>query len=325
MPLTSRRHWLLTLPLIAGLHSAGLAQSFPDRPIKLIVPFGAGSAVDTIARAMAAQASEQIGQPIQIDNRTGANGIIAAEAVARAAPDGYTLLMPNDGIMAANPALYAKLPYDPIKDFSAITLTSTVPLVLVAHPSFAASNVQELIAGVKAKPGAINYTSTGSGSAQHLAMELLMDAAGIKLTHVPHKAMGAALTDLMAGTIPVMFTGISNVVSLAKEGKVKVLAVSTAKRSPVMPQVPTLAEAGVAGYNYAAWNGIVAPAGTPAEVVRRLHSEFSKALAHPNVRAKLGGLGFDLVGSGPQEFSELIRSDVARLARLVRSAGITVN
>jgi tripartite-type tricarboxylate transporter receptor subunit TctC len=324
MPLTSRRHLLLTL-LIAGLHSAGLAQSFPDRPIKLIVPFGAGSAVDTIARAMAAQASEQIGQPIQIDNRTGANGIIAAEAVARAAPDGYTLLMPNDGIMAANPALYAKLPYDPVKDFSAITLTSTVPLVLVAHPSFAASNVQELIAGVKAKPGAINYTSTGSGSAQHLAMELLMDAVGIKLTHVPHKAMGAALTDLMAGTIPVMFTGISNVVSLAKEGKVKVLAVSTAKRSPVMPQVPTLAEAGVAGYNYAAWNGIVAPAGTPAEVVRRLHSEFSKALAHPNVRAKLGGLGFDLVGSGPQEFSDLIRSDVARLARLVRSAGITVN
>jgi hypothetical protein len=153
MPLTSRRHLLLTL-LIAGLHSAGLAQSFPDRPIKLIVPFGAGSAVDTIARAMAAQASEQIGQPIQIDNRTGANGIIAAEAVARAAPDGYTLLMPNDGIMAANPALYAKLPYDPVKDFSAITLTSTVPLVLVAHPSFAASNVQELIAGVKAKPGA---------------------------------------------------------------------------------------------------------------------------------------------------------------------------
>jgi tripartite-type tricarboxylate transporter receptor subunit TctC len=233
--------------------------------------------------------------------------------------------MPNDGIMAANPALYAKLPYDPVKDFAAITLTSTVPLVLVSHPSFPANTVQEFIAQAKAKPGALNFTSTGSGSAQHLAMEFLIDAAGIKLTHVPHKAMGAALTDLMAGTIPVMFTGISNVVNLAKEGKVKVLAVSTPKRSPAMPNVPTIAESGVSGYGYAAWNGIVAPAGTPPEVIRRLHNEFAKAMANPAVRAKLGGLGFDLVGAGPQEFGELIRGDVVRLGRLVRTAGITVN
>jgi tripartite-type tricarboxylate transporter receptor subunit TctC len=310
---------------MATFSSATWAQGFPDRPIKLVVPFGAGSAVDTIARAIAAQAGEQMGQAIQIDNRTGANGIIAAEAVARSAPDGYTLFMPNDGIMAANPALYAKLPYDPVKDFAAITLTSTVPLVLVSHPSFAASTVQEFIAQAKAKPGALNFTSTGSGSAQHLAMEFLIDAAGIKLTHVPHKAMGAALTDLMAGTIPVMFTGISNVVNLAKEGKVKVLAVSTPKRSPAMPNVPTIAESGVSGYGYAAWNGIVAPAGTPPEVIRRLHNEFAKAMANPAVRAKLGGLGFDLVGAGPQEFGELIRGDVVRLGRLVRTAGITVN
>ena len=321
-----RRNWLsLATVVIATFSSATWAQGFPDRPIKLVVPFGAGSAVDTIARAIAAQAGEQMGQAIQIDNRTGANGIIAAEAVARSAPDGYTLFMPNDGIMAANPALYAKLPYDPVKDFAAITLTSTVPLVLVSHPSFAASTVQEFIAQAKAKPGALNFTSTGSGSAQHLAMEFLIDAAGIKLTHVPHKAMGAALTDLMAGTIPVMFTGISNVVNLAKEGKVKVLAVSTPKRSPAMPNVPTIAESGVSGYGYAAWNGIVAPAGTPPEVIRRLHNEFSKAMANPTVRAKLGGLGFDLVGAGPQEFGELIRGDVVRLGRLVRTAGITVN
>jgi tripartite-type tricarboxylate transporter receptor subunit TctC len=326
-----RRNWLSLATLVvatfssATFSSATWAQGFPDRPIKLVVPFGAGSAVDTIARAIAAQAGEQMGQAIQIDNRTGANGIIAAEAVARSAPDGYTLFMPNDGIMAANPALYAKLPYDPVKDFAAITLTSTVPLVLVSHPSFAASTVQEFIAQAKAKPGALNFTSTGSGSAQHLAMEFLIDAAGIKLTHVPHKAMGAALTDLMAGTIPVMFTGISNVVNLAKEGKVKVLAVSTPKRSPAMPNVPTIAESGVSGYGYAAWNGIVAPAGTPPEVIRRLHNEFAKAMANPAVRAKLGGLGFDLVGAGPQEFGELIRGDVVRLGRLVRTAGITVN
>ena len=315
----------VALALLSGLAMGVSAQGFPDRPIKLVVPFGAGSAVDTIARAIAAQASEQMGQPIQIDNRTGANGIIAAEAVARSAPDGYTLFMPNDGIMAANPALYAKLPYDPVKDFTAVILTSTVPLVLVTHPSFPAANVQEFVAQAKAKPGALNFTSTGSGSAQHLAMEFLIDAAGIKLTHVPHKAMGAALTDLMAGTIPVMFTGISNVVGLAKEGKVKVLAVSTSRRSSAMPQVPTLAESGVTGYHYAAWNGIVAPSGTPAEVVRRLHTEFAKAMNHPNVRSKLGGLGFDLVGSGPQEFGDLIRTDVQRLGRLVRTAGIQVN
>lgn len=323
----TRRAWLHlaawgTLGAMAG---PALAQSFPDRPIKLIVPFGAGSAVDTIARAVAGQAAEQMGQPIQIDNRTGANGIIAAEAVARSAPDGYTLFMPNDGIMAANPALYARLPYDPVKDFTAITLTSTVPLVLVTHPSFPAATVQEFLAQAKAQPNALNFTSTGVGSAQHLAMEFLIDAAGLKLTHVPHKAMGAALTDLMAGTIPVMFTGISNVVALSREGKVKVLAVSTAQRSSAMPAVPTLAESGVTSYNYAAWNGIVAPAGTPAVVVQRLHAEFAKAMAHPNVRTKLGSLGFNLVGAGPQEFGELIRTDVQRLGRLVRTAGIQVN
>lgn len=324
MPLTSRRHLLLTL-LIAGLHSAGLAQSFPDRPIKLIVPFGAGSAVDTIARAMAAQASEQIGQPIQIDNRTGANGIIAAEAAAKSPADGYTLFMPNDGIMAANPALHAKLPYDPIKDFAPVTLTSTVPLVLVGNPAFAAKTVPELIALAKAKPGSINYSSTGSGSAQHLAMEFFIEAAGVKMTHVPYKAMGPALTDVIAGTVPLMFSGMSNVIALVKDGKLRVYGVSTPKRSTAMPDAPTIAEAGLPGYGYAAWNGIVAPAATPPEVVRKLHSEFAKAIANPALRAKLASLGFDLVGAGPEEFGNLIKTDVARLGKLVRAAGIQAN
>jgi tripartite-type tricarboxylate transporter receptor subunit TctC len=309
---------------LTGLTGHASAQSFPDRPIRLIVPFGAGSAVDVIARAVATQAGEQMGQSIQVINRTGANGIIGAEAAARSAPDGYTLFMPNDGIMAANPALYPQLPYHPIKDFTAVTLTSTVPLVLVTHPGFPATNVKEFLAQARAKPGTINFTSTGSGSAQHLAMEFLIDAAGIKLTHVPHKAMGAALTDLMAGTIPVMFTGISNVVALSKDGKVRVLGVSTSQRASIMPDVPTLAESGVNGYHYAAWNGIVAPGGTPPAVIERLHSEFAKAMANPAVRAKLGNLGFNLVGAGPKEFGELIRSDVERLGKLVRTAGIKV-
>jgi tripartite-type tricarboxylate transporter receptor subunit TctC len=324
-PMRRRLLSLSALSLAAGL--TGLAghasaQSFPDRPIRLIVPFGAGSAVDVIARAVATQAGEQMGQSIQVINRTGANGIIGAEAAARSAPDGYTLFMPNDGIMAANPALYPQLPYHPIKDFTAVTLTSTVPLVLVTHPGFPATNVKEFLAQARAKPGTINFTSTGAGSAQHLAMEFLIDAAGIKLTHVPHKAMGAALTDLMAGTIPVMFTGISNVVALSKDGKVRVLGVSTSQRASIMPDVPTLAESGVNGYHYAAWNGIVAPAATPPAVIERLHSEFAKAMANPAVRAKLGNLGFNLVGAGPKEFGDLIRNDVERLGKLVRTAGI---
>jgi tripartite-type tricarboxylate transporter receptor subunit TctC len=310
---------------LACLAAPAQAQSFPDRPIKLIVPFGAGSAVDTIARAVAAQAAEQLGQPVQIENRTGANGIIAAEAVARSAPDGYTLFMPNDGIMAANPALHAKLPYDPIKDFAPVTLTSTVPLVLVGNPAFAAKTVPELIALAKAKPGSINYSSTGSGSAQHLAMEFFIEAAGVKMTHVPYKAMGPALTDVIAGTVPLMFSGMSNVIALVKDGKLRVYGVSTPKRSTAMPDAPTIAEAGLPGYGYAAWNGIVAPAATPPEVVRKLHSEFAKAIANPALRAKLASLGFDLVGAGPEEFGNLIKTDVARLGKLVRAAGIQAN
>ena len=310
---------LLCAPLPAA------AQSFPDRPIKLVVPFGAGSAVDTIARAIAAQVAEQTGQGVLVDNRTGANGIIAAEAVAKSPADGYTLFMPNDGIMAANPALYAKLPYDPIKDFAPVTLTSTVPLVLVGNPAFAAKTVPELIALAKAKPGSINYSSTGSGSAQHLAMEFFIEAAGVKMPHVPYKAMGPALTDVIAGTVPLMFSGMSNVIAFVKDGKLRVYGVSTPKRSTAMPDAPTIAEAGLPGYGYAAWNGIVAPAATPPEVVRKLHSEFAKAIANPALRAKLASLGFDLVGAGPEAFGNLVQTDVARLGKLVRAAGIQAN
>jgi len=315
---------LLPMSLLCAALPAA-AQSFPDRPIKLIVPFGAGSAVDTIARAIAAQVAEQTGQGVLVDNRTGANGIIAAEAVAKSPADGYTLFMPNDGIMAANPALYAKLPYDPIKDFAPVTLTSTVPLVLVGNPAFAAKTVPELIALAKAKPGSINYSSTGSGSAQHLAMEFFIEAAGVKMTHVPYKAMGPALTDVIAGTVPLMFSGMSNVIAFVKDGKLRVYGVSTPKRSMAMPDAPTIAEAGLPGYGYAAWNGIVAPAATPPEVVRKLHSEFAKAIANPALRAKLASLGFDLVGAGPEEFGNLIKTDVARLGKLVRAAGIQAN
>lgn len=314
------------LPIVLfGVVPAVQAQAFPSRPIKLIIPFGAGSAVDTIGRVVGAQVAEQIGQSVVIDNRTGANGIIAAEMAAKAPADGYTLFMPNDGIMAANPALYARLPYDPLRDFTAVTLTSTVPLVLVANPSFPAKTVADVIAMAKARPGVIDYSSTGSGSAQHLAMEFFIDAAGIKMTHVPYKAMAPALSDVVAGTVPMMFSGMSNVMGFVKEGKLRVLGVSTPQRSSAAPDWPTIAESGLPAYNYAAWNGIVAPAATPPDVVARLHAEFAKAIANPTVRARLASLGFDLVGAGPQAFGALIKTDVARLGKLVRHAGIQAN
>ena len=301
------------------------AQTFPDRPLRLVIPFGAGSAVDTIGRTIATQLTVQTGQSVVIDNRTGANGIIAAEMVAKSPGDGYTLFMPNDGILAANPVLYAKIPYDTLRDFSAVTLTSTVPLALVAHPSFPAGSAAELIAQARARPGAIDFTSTGVGSAQHLAMEFLVDQAGIKMNHVPHKAMGQALADVVGGTIPVMFSGMSNVIGFVRDGKLKLLGVSSAKRSPAAPQWPTIAESGLPGYSYMAWNGIVVPSATPPALVRRLHEEIAKAMNEPAVRDKLASLGFELVGAGPDVFGQLIRDDVARLGRLVRAAGIQPN
>jgi tripartite-type tricarboxylate transporter receptor subunit TctC len=324
----NRRRFAQQLLSAAVLGAASLgasAQSLPDRPVRWVIPFGAGSAVDTIGRTIANQVAAQTGQTMVIDNRTGANGIIAAEMVAKSPGDGTTLFMPNDGILAANPVLYAKLPYDTLRDFSAVTLTSTVPLALVAHPSFPASSVADLIAQARSRPGAIDFTSTGVGSAQHLAMEFLVDLAGIKMNHVPHKAMGQALADVVGGTIPVMFSGMSNVIGFVRDGKLKLLGVSSPKRSPAAPQWPTIAESGLPGYSYVAWNGIVVPSSTPAPIVRRLHEEISRAMNEPAVRDKLGSLGFELVGAGPEAFSQLIRDDVARLGKLVRAAGIQPN
>ena len=315
----------LTGCLAASAALTATAQGFPDRPLRLVIPFGAGSAVDTIGRTIASQVATQIGQSVVIDNRTGANGIIAAEMVAKSPGDGHTLFMPNDGILAANPVLYSKLPYDTLRDFTAVTLTSTVPLALVAHPAFPAASVAELLAQARNRPGAIDFTSTGVGSAQHLAMEFLIDLGGIRMNHVPHKAMGQALADVVGGTIPVMFSGMSNVIGFVREGKLKLLGVSSAKRSPAAPQWPTIAESGLPGYSYVAWNGIVVPSTTPAAIVRRLHDEIARAMNEPSVRDKLAGLGFELVGDGPEVFGQRIRDDVSRLGRLVRAAGIQSN
>jgi tripartite-type tricarboxylate transporter receptor subunit TctC len=321
----STRAWLVAITLALTAPIAAHAQSWPDRPLRLVIPFGAGSAVDTIGRTIATQVAAQIGQPVVIDNRTGANGIIAAEMVAKAPADGTTLFMPNDGILAANPVLYSRLPYDTLRDFAAVTLTSTVPLALVVNPAFPVNSVSELIAQAKARPGAIDFTSTGVGSAQHLAMEFLIDLAAVRMNHVPHKAMAQAITDVVSGNIPVMFSGMSNVIGFVRDGKLRLLGISSSKRSAAQPQWPTIAESGLPGYSYMAWNGIVVASGTPAPLIGRLHEEISRAMAEPSVREKLSSLGFELVGAGPDVFGALIRDDVARLGRLVKAAGITPN
>jgi tripartite-type tricarboxylate transporter receptor subunit TctC len=299
-----------------------LAQTYPSKPVHLIVPFSGGSAVDTLARIPAQKLAELWSQPVVIDNRVGANTIIGTEAAAKAPPDGYTLVLTNDGALATNPALYPRLPYHPLRDFAPITLAASIPIVLVVNPSFPASSVQELVKEAKANPGKINYASGGNGSAQHLPMEMFKLAAGIDLVHVPYKGLGPAFNDVVAGQIPVMFAGMSNVFPHVKSGRIRVLAIGSAKRSPAMPDVPTMQEAGVAGFEYSAWAGFLAPAGTSPLIVDKVNNDLRKVLGLPDVRDKLVALGFEVSPGTPQEFAAKIEREMTKVAKVVKDAGI---
>jgi tripartite-type tricarboxylate transporter receptor subunit TctC len=299
-----------------------LAQTYPSKPVHLIVPFSGGSAVDTLARIPAQKLAELWSQPVVIDNRVGANTIIGTEAAAKAPPDGYTLVLTNDGALATNPALYPRLPYHPLRDFAPITLAASIPIVLVVNSSFPASSVQELVKEAKANPGKINYASGGNGSAQHLPMEMFKLAAGIDLVHVPYKGLGPAFNDVVAGQIPVMFAGMSNVFPHVKSGRIRVLAIGSAKRSPAMPDVPTMQEAGVAGFEYSAWAGFLAPAGTSPLIVDKVNNDLRKVLGLPDVRDKLVALGFEVSPGTPQEFAAKIEREMTKVAKVVKDAGI---
>ena len=298
------------------------AQTWPNKPVHLIVPFSAGSAVDTLARIPGQKLAELWGQPVVVDNRVGANTIIGTEAAAKAPPDGYTLVLTNDGALATNPALYPKLPYNPVRDFAPIALAASIPIVLVVNSSFPASSVQELVKEAKANPGKINYASGGNGSAQHLPMEMFKLAAGIDLVHVPYKGLGPAFNDLVAGQIPVMFAGMSNVFPHVKSGRIRVLAIGGAKRSAAMPDVPTMQEAGVAGFDYAAWAGFLAPAGTAPAIVEKVNTDLKKVLGMPEVLDKLSTLGFEVSPGTPQELGAKIEREMAKVAKVVKDAGI---
>jgi tripartite-type tricarboxylate transporter receptor subunit TctC len=302
-----------------------VAQTYPDKPVHLIVPFSAGSAVDTLARVPGQKLAELWGQALVVDNRTGANTIIGTEAAAKAAPDGYTLLLTNDAALATNPALYPKLPYAPLRDFAPITLGASIPVVLVAHASQPYASVQELVAYAKANPGKLHYASGGNGSAQHVPMEMFKQIAGIDLVHVPYKGLGPAFNDVISGQIPIMFAGLSNTPPHIKAGRIRALAIGSARRSSAMPDVPTMQEAGVPGFDYSAWAGILAPAGTPPAIVQKVNADWARVIAMPEVRDKLAALGFELTPTSPAEFGEMIRREMAKVAKVVKDANIRVD
>ena len=297
------------------------AQTYPNRPVRVIAPFTTGSAADSLARVLGQKLTDVWGQQMVIDNRIGANGMIGTEAVAKAPPDGYTILL-NNISLAINPALYSKMPYNTLADFVPVSLTAAILLALVVHPSLPVHSVNELVALARARPGQLNYASGGNGSAQHLPMEMLRVATAINLVHVPYKGLGPAFNDVLGGQVPVMFAGVSNVVPHMQSKRLRVIAVGSAKRTPALPEVPTVAEAGIPGFNFDAWTSYLAPSGTPKEIVAKLHADITRTLGARDVQEKLVALGFDLVGGNSDEFAVLIRNDIARLAKLIKDSGI---
>ena len=303
------------------LVSQALAQSYPTKPIKVMVGVPPGGPTDIVARAVAPDLAEALGQPVVIENRPGASAVIASELVAKAPPDGHTLAFIYI-THATNPTLIAKLPYDTLRDFAPVSLVGRQSMVLLAHPGFAAGTLAELIAAAKAAPGKIDYGASDAGSAPHLAAELFKMMAGIDLTPIYYKGTAPALTDLLAGHIPVMF--VSNISALphVKAGKLKGLAVTGAQRTTLAPGIPTLAESGLAGYEAYGWYGVAAPARTPAAVIARLHAEVARIAQNPAMKARLGAQGLELVGNSPPEFDAFIRAEIAKWSAVLKAAGI---
>jgi tripartite-type tricarboxylate transporter receptor subunit TctC len=320
----------MTRPLLPALACAAAlacapaaAQPYPSKPIRFIVPFAPGGTNDIVARLIGAKLAEAWGQPVVIDNRGGAGGVIGAELAAKSAPDGYTLLMANVNF-ATNPGLVKNLPYDTLKDFAAVSLLATSPSVLVAHPGFPAKSVKELIALAKAKPGQITYSTSGAGTTGHMAMELLNQMAGIQMTAVHYKGGGPALIDLLAGRVSPGFATILSAIPHLQAGRLHALAVSTPKRSAALPQVPTVAEAGLPGYEFTGWWGMVVPARTPAAVVARLNAEVARILAQPEVRERFTREGAEPAASSPAEFAAYMRAEVDKWTRVIRQGNIRV-
>ena len=310
---------LLGLALLAGpLHAQ---EPYPSRPLKFILPFPPGGGTDLLGRLLAERLSASLGQPVVTENRGGAGGNVGAEAAARSAPDGYTIVLVAPSL-AISPTLYSKLNYDPVKDFAPIGLVASVPNVMVTHPSVPANNLQEFIALAKSKPGGMNFGSGGSGTSNHLAGELLNLTAGIKLVHVPYKGVNLAMQGVLAGEVHLVFIGIPVPAPHIKAGRLRALAVLARERSPILPDVPTAAEAGLGNFDVTTWYGILAPAGTPRPIITRLNAEFVKIMRTPEVRERLATLATDPLTSTPEEFGAYIQAEIAKWGDVVRKAGL---
>jgi len=328
LPPGSRRRWALALAS-AGLWAAtaGLAGAagYPDKPLRLVVPFPAGGAADMMARGMAQRLGTELGQQVVIENRGGAGGTTAAELVARAPADGYTLFFATMGTHAINPSLYAKLRYDPVKDFAPVALTHTTPRVLVVGAAVPARNVKELIALAKQKPGVLSYGSAGNGSSSHLSGALFDALAGVQMMHVPYKGSAPLLTDVLAGRVDMTFDSYTVYEEHIRSGRARALAVTSRTRLSALPDIPTLAEAGLAGYDVSNWLGVMAPAQTPKAVIDTLNAALVRAMATPELRKQLTQLGIEPASSSPQEFAQLLRAEIPKWRDIVKQSGATVD
>ena len=311
--------FLSVLALIAQ-GNAHAADTYPTKPVRVVVPFAPGGINDVLARILSQKLTENLGATIVIDNRGGAGGTLGSNIVAHAAPDGYTLLFSSSSTIAVSPSMYSNLPYDPVKDFSAIAQVASVGSVLVVHPSIPANSVKELIAYAKANPGKLNYGSAGAGASQHLASELFKTMAGINMVHVPYKGGGPAMADLLAGQISLMIELLPTALPQIKGGKIRALAVSIPRRSPVLPDLPTIAET-LPGYDLTIWTGILAPGGTPKEIIQRLSTAVLAVLKSPEMRERLASQGAEPVGDTPEQFAAYIKSEIARWAVVVKASG----
>ena len=297
------------------------SQPYPSRPIRLVVTYPAGGGADTMARLISPRLGEALGQPVVVENRGGASGTIAADLVAKSAPDGHTLML-DATAFAVNPSLYPKLPYDPDKAFAPVTLLALFPNVVLVHPANPVSSIKDLIAKIKAEPGKIAFASSGNGSAQHLAAELFRQRAGLDMVHVPYKGGGPALIDVMGGQVPLYFGNMASALPHVKNGKLKALAITGSKRSAAAPDLPTVAESGMPGYQVYEWNAIFAPAGTPPAIVNRLQAEIAKVVKIPEVRDRMLALGGEIVASSPADLGAWVREQTASWAKVVRASNI---
>jgi tripartite-type tricarboxylate transporter receptor subunit TctC len=322
----SNAHWIrAACALVAASVAPAIAQDYPTKPLRFIAPNLPGGPTDILARLIGQKLTESMGQPVIVENRAGAGGNIGTEIAAKAPPDGYTLVTGNNATFGANVSLYKRLGFDPIKDFTPVIFVATQPNILVVHPSLPARNVKELIALARARPGQLNYSGSGVGAAAHLAAELFKSMTATDIVHISYKSAAPALTDLMAGHTQLMFASALSVMSLVKANRVRALAVTTPKRSRLLPELPTVAEAGVPGFEATTWHGVLVTAGTPTPIVERLNVEINKMLQTADVRDKLTALGAEIVGGSPNDFADHIRREIPRWAKVVKSINVQLD